>query len=233
MWPGQDPLGKRIKMGSFDSKDAWRTVVGVATASRYRDIRSPRATLYVPAEQLMVSAQALVVRTTGSITGLTRTIAEQLHVVDPAVGVLRVERFDQLLEGPLARPRFTALLTGVFGAVALFLSAVGLYAVMAAYVTRREHEIGVRFAVGATVGQIRRLVLGEGFALTATGLIIGLVVAVPSTRWLKSLLFAVDPLDPLSSAATALVLVTAALLACYLPARRAARADPLRLMRAH
>ena len=160
-WPGEDPIGKRLKMGGLDSTDPWRAVVGVTRPTRYRDIRERRATLYVPAEQLMVSARMLVVRTPEAPAVIAPIVVAAIRAVDPDVRVLRVAPFDDLLDGPLARPRFTAVLAGTFGGVGLFLAAVGLYAVMAAFVRMRQREIGLRVALGATTGQIRRLIVGE------------------------------------------------------------------------
>ena len=133
---------------------------------------------------------------------------------------------------PLAWPRFNALLLGVFAVAALLLSAVGLYGVMAASVRHRQSEIGVRLALGATAGDVRRLVLGEGLRLAVAGAIAGLVLAFAATRVLRGLLFETEPLDPLSLGTAALVLVGAAVVATWLPARRAMRVDPIEVLRA-
>ena len=126
LWPGQDPLGKRLKMGDLDSEDTWRTVVGVASRTRYRDLRAPQATLYVPAAQLIVTAQSLVVRSTAPLSRVADVIREEVRATDPAVRVPRIALFDELLREPLARPRFFTVLLSVFGVSALLLSAVGL-----------------------------------------------------------------------------------------------------------
>jgi predicted permease len=231
-WPDEDPIGKRLKMGSLDSPDPWRTVVGVATPTRYRELRERRATLYVPAEQLMVTAQMIVLRTTASPAAIAPFVNERLRAVDPGVRVLRVARFDELLDRPLARPRFNAILIGVFGITALFLAAVGVYALMAAYVRLREREIGVRMALGATPSHVRSLVVGEGFRLAGAGVAMGLGAAMMANQLLRGLLFEVGPLDPAAILAAAAFLVIAAAVACYLPARRATRADPVTMLRA-
>ena len=231
-WPGEDPIGKRLKMGGADSADEWRTVVGVAVPTRYRELRERRATLYVPAEQLMVSARMLVLRTTSPAAEIAPLVIERLRAIDPTVRVLRVTPFTALLDAPLARPRFNAVLIGVFAIAALFLAAVGVYTVMAAFVRLREREIGVRVALGATAWHVRSLVFGEGCRLAGAGVALGLVAAPMTNQLLRGLVFEIDPLDPAGLLAGAAVLVMAAAAACYLPARRATRADPIRMLRA-
>jgi predicted permease len=233
-WPGEDPIGKRLKLGRSASTEdwrAWRTVVGVARSTRYRELAAPRATLYLPAEQFMVAAEMLMVRTSSPLALVAGEVRARVRAVDPGVQVTRVSPFRELLRGPLARPRFNAFLIGVFGIAALLLAAVGLYAVVAAYVRQRYTEIGVRVALGATAADVRGLVLGEGLRLAALGAVIGLAVAAAATRGLRVLLFEVQPLDPTALLAAALLLVGASTLASYLPARRATRVDPIALLR--
>ena len=169
LWPGQDPLGKRLKMGDLGSKDVWRTIVGVAARTRYRDLRAAQATLYVPAAQLIVSAQSLVIRSTAPLARVAEVVREQVRAADPAVRVPRVAVFDELLREPLARPRFYTVLLAVFGASALLLSAVGLYAVIAASVRQRYAEIGVRLALGARPADVRQMIVREGMRLADWG----------------------------------------------------------------
>ena len=230
-WPGEDPIGKRIKFGGTDSNDPWRTVVGVAGPTRYRELARPAPTLYLPSEQFIVAARMLVLRTALPVTSIAGLARDRVRAADPDVEVLRVAPFEELLAGPLARPRFNAWLIGVFGVAALLLAAIGLYAVMGAYVRRRYTEIGVRIAVGATSADVHRLVLGEGLRLAAVGAAIGLVSAILGTRLLRGLLFEVHPLDPAAIGSAALLLVGASALACYLPARRATRVDAVALLR--
>jgi predicted permease len=232
-WPGEDPLGKRLKMGGPASSDTWLTIVGVVRPTRYRELRQPRPALYVPAEQLIVSAQALVLRTPAPLAVATGVIRERVRAVDPDVEVMRVAPFAQLLDAPLARPRFNAFLIGLFGIAAMLLAAVGLYAVMAAYVRQRSMEIGVRIALGATAANVQGLVIGEGLRLAVLGAGIGLATAVAVTRVLSGLLFDVHPLDPAAMAAAVLLLVGVSALASYLPARRATRLDPIVALRAN
>jgi predicted permease len=231
-WPGQDPVGQRIKLGGLDSAGPWRTVVGVARPTRYRDLAAPRPTLYLPAEQFVVAAQMLVLRTGSPLALVARLARERVRAVDPAVQVTTVAPFSQLLQGPLARPRFNAFLIGVFGVAALLLATIGLYAVVAASVRQRYREMGVRVALGATASDVRGLVLGEGLRLAGLGAAIGLAGAVVATRLLRGLLFDVHPLDPASLLAAVLLLVGVSALASYMPARRAARMDPVAMLRA-
>jgi predicted permease len=231
-WPGEDPIGKRIKLGRLDSTEPWRTVVGVARPTRYRELARVRATLYLPAAQFIAAAEMLALRTASPRALVARVARERVGAVDPDVQVIRVAPFAELLQGPLAQPRFNALLIGAFGIAALLLAAVGLYAVIAASVRQRYREIGVRMALGATAADVRGLVLGEGLRLAGLGGAIGLAGALAATRLLRGLLFGVHPLDPASMLGAVLLLVGVSALASYLPARRATRVDPVAMLRA-
>jgi predicted permease len=231
-WPGQEPIGKRLKFGGLDSRNEWLTVVGVAGTTRYRELVTPRPTLYVPAEQSIISAGMLAIRTTAPPAFVAGVVRDAVRATDPTVRVTRVAPYDDYLRRPLAWPRFNALLLGVFAVAALLLSAVGLYGVMAASVRHRQGEIGVRLALGATGSDVRRLVLGEGLRLAVAGAIAGLVLAFAATRVLRGLLFETEPLDPVSLGTAALALVGAAVVATWLPARRAMRVDPIEVLRA-
>jgi putative ABC transport system permease protein len=230
-WPGEDPIGKRIKMGGLASTDSWLTVVGLVRPTRYRELARPRPTLYLPAMQFLATAEILVVRTAAPPDVVGRLAHAYVHEVDPDVDVLRTARFAALLEGPLARPRFNAVLIGLFAAAALLLATVGLYAVTAADVRRRRAELGVRLALGATPAGVRRLVLVSGLRLAAAGAAIGLAVAAAFGRLLRGLLYGVHPLDPETLLLSTLLLLGLAAVAAYVPARRAARLDPVTLLR--
>ncbi len=231
-WPGEDPIGRRLKLGGASSTQAWRTVVGVVRRTRYRELKEPRATLYLPAAQFMFASEAIVLRSSSSIDGIAGVTRDRMRAIDPAVRVMRVAPFAELIEGPLARPRFNAFLIGVFGVTALLLASIGLYAVMGAYVRQRDTEIGIRVALGATAADVRRLVLAEGLRLAGLGVAIGLVTAVAAMRLLQELLFEVHPLDPTSMVVASAMLLGASLLACYAPTRRAARVDSVVMLRA-
>lgn len=226
-------LGKRIKFGELDWPDPWRTVVGVAGPTRYRELTVPRATLYLPAEQFIVAARMIALRTTSPLPLVATLARERVRAVDPDVRVMRVAPFSELLDEPLARPRFNAFVIAVFGAAALLLAAVGLYALMAAYVRQRHPEIGIRVALGATASDVRRLVLGEGLRLGGLGAALGLGGAMAATRLLRGLVFEIDPLDPVSILIAALLLVGVSALASYVPARRAVGVDPIATLRAN
>jgi predicted permease len=231
-WPGQDPIGKRLKYGAVDSQRPWLTVVGVAGNTRYRELATPRPTLYIPAAQFMNSAGRLAIRTTTPPAFVARVVQDAVRAVDPTVRVTRIATYADYLRVPLAWPRFNALLLAVFAAAALLLSAIGLYGVMAASVRQRHAEIGMRVALGATPRDVRRLVLGEGLRLAIGGALAGLAFAWVATRLLRGLLFETEPLDPATLVGAVVVLVGAALLATYLPARRAAKVDPVEMLRA-
>jgi predicted permease len=231
-WPGEDPIGKRLKMGGPDSPDAWRTVVGVAMPTRYRDIRDLRATLYIPASQFLDAAHDLVVRTSAPLPLVADLVQSRARALDADVRVMPLRPFSALLDVPLARPRFNAVLTTLFGVTALALAAIGLYAVMAASVRLRRREIGIRIALGATAFHVQRLVLGEGARLAGLGGVLGLVLAVLTSRVLRGLLFEVQPLDPLALGTTVSLLLAVTGGALYVPVRRAIRVDPSITLRA-
>jgi predicted permease len=231
-WPGQDPIGKRLKMGGPDSPDRWRTVVGVAMPTRYREIRDRRATLYIPASQFLGAAHDLVVRASARLPLVADLVRSRVRVLDPDVQVMPLRPFAALLDVPLARPRFSAVLITVFGVTALALAAIGLYAVMAASVRLRRREIGVRIALGATAADVHRLVFAEAARLVAVGGALGLVFAILTARVLRGLLFEVQPLDPLAFAATVSLLLAVTGVAVYVPARQAGCVDPATMLRA-
>jgi putative ABC transport system permease protein len=230
-WPGEDPIGKRIKMGGPQSTDDWLTIVGVAALTRYRELARPRPTLYMPAAQFLITAQMLALRTSAPDTAVASLARDRIKLVDPEVRVVRVAPFARMLDRPLARPRFTARLLGVFAVAALLLAAVGLYAVMAAYVRQRDRELALRIALGATAARVRRLVLGEAGWLAGLGAAIGLAGAAAATRLLRGMLFQIEPLDPPTLLGAAMLLMAAAALAAYVPMRRATNVDAVALLR--
>lgn len=230
-WPGDDPVGKRLKWGGPDSHEKWLTVVGIAAPTRYRDLRKPRSTIYLPAAQFLVTAELIAVRTTASVDVIASRARAGIKSVDPEALVVRVVPFARMLDGPLARPRFYALLAGIFGADALLLSAIGLYAVMAASVRQRDREIAVRIALGASTARVSRLILGESVSLAGIGATIGLLGAIGATRAVRSMLYEIDALDPLTLCGATLLLLAAAVLASYRPVQRASRIDAVAALR--
>jgi len=171
------------------------------------------------------------VRTTVPANVLASAVRELIRSVDSEVLVTSVTPFSRMLDRPLARPRFNAFLLGVFGVAALLLSAIGLYAVLAAFVRQRDRELALRAALGATAGRLCRVVLGEAIWLAGLGTAIGLAGAAVSTRLVRGMLFEIDPLDPAALAGAAASIVAAAALASYLPMRKATRADAISLLR--
>lgn len=229
-WRGEDPIGRRLKMGGIDSRDPWVTVVGVAASTRYRELAKARPTIYLPAAQFQMTAEMLVLRSAAPIDRVARLTRDAIQQLDPDAYVMRVDAFNQMLNVPLADRRFNMLLASVFGMVALTLAAVGLYTVMAASVRQRDREIGIRVALGATIHNVRRLVAAEGVRLVSVGVLIGVLGAAATATLLQSLLFETDALDPTMMVGAVLILLTAAALASYLPVRRATRVNPVTLL---
>jgi putative ABC transport system permease protein len=232
LWPNGGAVGKRIRMGASSSRDHWRTVVGVAALTRYRELARAQATLYLPATQLIDAAQILAVRTTMPADQLASLIRTRVQDLDADIQVMSVAPFSSILGKPLARPRFNALLFGIFGVAALFLATIGHYAMLAAAVGQREREIAVRVALGASPGNVRGLVLREIAWLTGTGAALGLAVAAMGARLLRTLLYGVDPLDAATLAGAAMVVAGASVLVSLWPLRRATRVDALAVLRA-
>ena len=205
--------------------------MGVVEPTRYRDLRSARATIYVPARQFIGAAESLAVRSTASASVVAERVRVEAQRLDPSVTVMPAQPFARLLDVPLARPRFSALLIGMFGAVGVLLAVIGLYAAMAASVRQRQREIGVRIALGATAGDVRSLVLSEGLLLIGTGVVVGGLLTAAAARMLRGLLYGVEPLDPAALGLAILVPIAVGLAAVGLPARRASRVDPMAALR--
>lgn len=231
-WPGQNPLGKRLKLGSADGPGPWQTVVGVVGEVRYRDLLAPPPTLYVPWLQTDHVARWLLIRTRSGVPVTRGQIQSAATELAPNALVLSVTAVAELLAQPLARPRFLSSLVAVFAALALLLAAVGLYGVMSSITASRTREMGIRMALGAGRGRIRRLVLRQGVAIAATGIALGLALAGMTTRWLRTLLYGVDPVDVATLVVAVLAILTITVGASYLPARRATKVDPTVALRA-
>jgi predicted permease len=233
LWPGQDPLGKRLVSVAGATGDKAFTVVGVASDTRFRELRNVGPVAYFVSEQVDTGfPNLLAVRTTRPLAAMLPALRAASHDILPDFVLWDAQTMDQLLDAPLAQPRLSALLLAGFSLVALLLSAIGLYGVMAAAVRRQTHEIGVRVALGATPGSIRRLVFAQVFGVVAIGVIAGLAGALAGSRLLQSMLFHVSPTDPLTLAGVCVLLLAVASVAGYLPARRATRIDPVEALRA-
>jgi len=238
-WPGQDPLGKRLRFGSANQpSDKWLTVVGVVGDAHYREIQAVRPDLYVPYLQSPHWAMDLVVRTSGDPMRLARPLTEVVRSLDPDLPVANLTTMEQALAGSVARPRLRTLILALFAALALVLAAVGLYGIIAYSVAQRRREIGIRMALGADRRAVLRLILRHGLGLAAAGLAAGLLAAIllllteRSSGWLGGLLYGVAPTDLATFAAVPLLLLAVAVLASLLPARRATRVDPLEALKA-
>ena len=228
-WPNEDPIGKRLQRGGSAS---WRTVVGVISdAKQYSSEKEPPIAVYYPSEQSVARNMFLVIRTTRDPAGMTSTITQEIQSLDPEMPVFDVSTMDQRLHDSLARRRFSMFLLGVFAVIASFLAAIGIYGVMAYSVNERTHEIGIRLALGAQPANVLRLVIRQALALTSLGIAIGLTGAFALTRVMSSLLYGVSATDGFTFVITPLVLGMVALLASYIPARRAARVDPMIALR--
>ena len=234
-WPGEDPTGKRLKIGPVDSPNPWLTVVGVVSDVRQAGLYGdPRMDIYAPYAQerrAFISPRDLVLRTKGDAASVAAAVRQAVWSVDKDQPISHVRTMDQVFAAAISQERFQALLLGLFAALALVLACVGLYGVISYAVAQRTHEIGVRMALGAQPFDVLRLVLRQGMALTFAGLIVGIGVGLIATRVLSDLLYGVTPRDPLTFVGVPALLLLVALLACYIPARRATRIDPLEALR--
>lgn len=233
LWPNEDAIGKRLVQVTGHAGDTAFTVVGVAADTRFRELKTVGPVVYFEWEQADGGFPALLaVRTTRPLATVLPMLRSASREIGPALVLWKSQTMDQLLDAPLAQPRLSALLLSGFSVIAVLLSAIGLYGVMAAGVRRQTHEIGVRMALGAMPSMIRRLVLGQVFGLAGAGVIAGLAGALAASRLLQSLLFNVSAIDPLTLTGVSVLLVAVATVAGYAPARRAARIDPVEALRA-
>src|SRR5215475_13848481 len=233
-FPQRNPLGMRLGEAGEDARSASSLeIIGVVKDARYLGLReaTPRI-VYVPTLQTAnPGVEAFIVRTSGDPAQIIAALRREAQAVDRNVGLGEVKTLEQRVDEYLFRDRIVAKLASFFSLLALLLTCLGLYGVLAFAVGRRTPEIGVRIALGARPRDVLKLVVGQGMWLTLSGVGIGLLAAFGVTRWLRSFLFEVSPTDPLTFAAIAFSLTVTALLACYLPARRAARIDPLAAIR--
>jgi putative ABC transport system permease protein len=233
-FPNENPIGKHVKPGiSLEGEPVWREIVGVVKDVKHRQSLSHdyEPEYYAPHAQMPINSMNLVVRTTNDPRGLASAIQREVQSLDRNIPVYRIRTLEQYLGVAVAQPKFNALLLGLFAGLALLLTAVGLYGVMAYSVVQRAQEIGIRIALGARTGDVLKMVLRQGLKLTAVGLAIGLAAAWALTRYMQSLLFGVKAADPLTFVAIALLLIAAALVACWIPARRATKVDPMVALR--
>jgi putative ABC transport system permease protein len=231
LWPGVDPIGKRLRINAATERAHWLTVVGVVPETRYHGFASASPSVYYPYAQYPTNSTLVAVRTSNSSRTLIAALREAVAELDPRLRIWRYDSMDDLLAGPLARPRLNTFLFTSFALTALLLAAIGLYAVTATAVRQQTRELGIRIALGAAPTEIARLVISRALVMVAVGLVIGLLAALGTSRVLHSLLYQVSPTDPLTLGGVCIVLVTAALIAAYVPARRAMRLDPVQALR--
>jgi putative ABC transport system permease protein len=231
-WPGQSPIGKRYRMGS---KGKWQTVVGVVGDVKVEGLndRFGKMEVYFPwsQETRRTFQRTLIVRATENPNALIPALKSRIWALDKDQPIYRIHTVDHLLSESLAEPRFYFTLMSCFAGVALLLVAMGIYSVIAYQVSQRTHEIGIRMALGACALDVLRLVLRQGMGLVLAGIGVGVMGAYAATRLISTMLFGISPTDPWTFAGIMLLLVGVGLLACYLPARRAAKMDPMVALR--
>lgn len=228
-WPNENPLGKRFRVNAFD---LFGTVVGVVGNVRNASLESEGGpAFYFSYGRIGMPALTVVVRTVAPPETMTAALRAQVHSLDHDLPVYNVRALEQIVYNAAGQPRFQTTLLGLFSAVALLLAAIGVYGVMAYAVTQRTHEIGVRMALGAQAREVRAIIVKQGMTLSLIGVAIGLALAFGLTRFLKGLLYQVSTTDSLTFALIPSLLVGVALLACYIPARRATKIDPLAALR--
>jgi putative ABC transport system permease protein len=229
----EDPIGKRINFGGArDGQPVWFQIVGVVADVRSLELREePSSELYFNYRQDPWAGMSLVVRTSVEPESLASAVRFAVADVDRSTPISEIRTMEQRVSASVTQPRFNLFLLAIFGGIALLLSAAGIYAVTAYSVAQRTHEVGIRMALGAQRRDVLKLIVGGGMGLIGIGIGIGTAAAVALTRLLRSALFGVSATDPLTFVAITLALSAVALLACYIPARRATRVDPLEALR--
>jgi predicted permease len=235
-WPGEDALGRRFKIGLVDSQNPWVIVVGVIGDIKEMGLEAPaKAEMFFPYQQmpnmLWNMPSDLMVRTAGDPMSVAAAVRQAVWSVDSNQPVSNIRTMDEILSEEVAQRRIGMTLLAAFAALALALASLGIYGVLSYSVTQRTQEIGIRMALGAGSKDVLRMVLADGMRLAAAGVAIGLGASFALTRLMAGLLFGVSPSDPLTLGGVALLLVTVALLACFIPARRATKVDPMVALR--
>jgi putative ABC transport system permease protein len=223
---GRDPIGQRVNVGT------WLTVVGVVSDARRQSLdQPPQPAIFMPYTQFVMPYMGALVKTDRGAGATAAVVREAVAELDPELPIGEVRTIEQILSDSTGQPRFRSFLIASFAALALLLAAVGVYGLISFTVTQRVPEIGVRLALGANPWQVFSSVIGHGLWLSAIGVAVGLVAAVAATRLVRGLLFDTSATDPLVYAALSALLLTMAALACYVPARRAMRVDPMTALR--
>ena len=234
-FPNENPIGKRIdpSTGVGEGEPPMREIIGVVADFRSRRMSAepePEVYLHIPQVPALGSLTVML-RSQSDPLSLAAAARQEITRLDRNLPIYDVKPFDEYVSGSVAQPRFNSLLLGVFAGVALLLTAIGLYGVISYSITQRTQEIGIRLALGARVGDVLRLIIGQGMTLALIGVALGLIGAFAATRLMKSLLFDVGPTDPLTFASIAALIALIALVACWIPARRATRVDPMIALR--
>jgi predicted permease len=231
-WPGEDPIGKPIAVGQAGFGDR-AEIVGIVGEVRYRQMDElPRPDVYISHLQSPQNSLVIFARTSGDPLALAPAVRREVSALNKDLPVYDIRSMRDRIGEATSRARFSATLLGVFASIALVLAALGIYGVMSYAVNQHTREIGIRLALGARPGDVLGPVVGRGLILTVIGIAIGVGAALASTRVLTTLLYEVKPSDPSTYAVIAVVLGAVALLASYIPARRATRVDPLTALRA-
>jgi len=231
-WPNANPVGQQVKPLGVTQQFPWLTIVGVVGDIKSDGFDAPTVPhVYQPLRQFAPYNAVIFIRSKTDVGNLGEAVRREVENVDPDIPVHSISTMDQIITRSLADRRFALELLGIFAVVALLLAAIGIYGVMAYSFSQRTHEIGIRIALGAQGKDIFRLAVGEGMQLVAIGLCIGLVGAVALTRFVRTMLFDVSPADPITFSVISAALAVVAFLACYIPARRATRVDPLVALR--
>jgi putative ABC transport system permease protein len=232
-FPRVDPVGRRLKIGGPERPDnAWMTIAGVVGDINYSGLDArPEPVVYLPFRQAPTNNQYVAIRTSTNPRSLERAVRAAVAELDRDLPLVNLRTMDELMTEAVAPPRFRTVLVSMFAVVGLLLAAIGIYGVMAYAVTERTHELGVRIALGADRGDVLRMVLGEAAWLAGGGVALGIAGALGATRLIQTLLFGVTATDVVTFTGIALLLASTALVASYLPARRATRVDPMVALR--
>lgn len=232
-WPNQDPIGKRFTPGDPTQPDQWIQVIGVVNDIRQFELTAePKPQMYLTYEQVgFFAPRYLVVKTDVEPSSLAGAVRNAVWEVDKDQPVSNIATMEEVLSDSIARQRFSMLLLAIFAGVALVLAAVGIYGVMSYSVAQRTHEIGIRMALGAQTSAVLKLAVGYGLKLVLVGVVVGLIAAFLLTRVMSTLLFGVTPTDPMTFAVISAILIFVALIASYIPARRATKVDPVIALR--
>jgi len=232
IWPGEDPVGKQIRQGQLQNESRRLEVIGVVNDMKLNGVdQETSMQTYILYDQAPGTGLGVVVRTKYDALAVAPSVERAIHEIDKDLPLFSIATMDQMMHDSLSQRRLTLVLLGSFAALALILAAIGIYGVISYAVRQRTHELGIRLALGAQPRNILTMILRQGLTLSLTGVLVGLVAAVVLTRLMRSLLFGVEPVDNLTFGMIAGVLLLVAAVACWIPARRATRVDPMIALR--